>query len=226
MKHIRSSAAILISVILLLALPVCSNALGDGRDFYVDDGAEIISSSDRERIIEMNEALFAMTGAEIVVVTVNKTPDGNVFSAAKEILENESIGSAERSNGMVLLYSKEESNYWFLPDSGAAEVLDTASVKTLCSSVLEPGLASSIYSLAIVYKKSARQHPLFRKKDRRTVYGASVHCPCGACRHCNRNNCPDYPRAYVKHSETGNQKKKTPEKLDSTVICKRNRQFV
>lgn len=155
MKLFNALLSFVLSVSLIFVGSIRTSALGVGRDFYADDAAGIISESDRERIKNINEALFAMTGAELVVVTVDTTNGENIFSLAKGILTSEQIGSAERSNGMVLLISKSENNYWFLPDSGAADVLDTESVKSLCKSVLEPAMATADYSSGIVMFVSA-----------------------------------------------------------------------
>lgn len=131
------------------ALLLASAVFAEGSGAYFDDAAGIISSADAEAIGEVNDALFAMTGAEIAVKAV-ASAGGDLYTAAKDTMASVPIGSAERDNGMLLLISADDSGYWLMPASGLGGIIGDGEIAALCKGTLESGLASGDTSGAVL----------------------------------------------------------------------------
>ena len=74
-----------------------------GTYTYVYDHAGVLSDSTMEHIDAMNTSLFAQTGAQILVVTVDSTDGEDIIDYAADLGNTYGVGSAERNNGVVML---------------------------------------------------------------------------------------------------------------------------
>ena len=74
-----------------------------GTYAYVYDHAGVLSDSTMEHIDAMNTSLFAQTGAQILVVTVDSTDGEDIIDYAADLGNTYGVGSAERNNGVVML---------------------------------------------------------------------------------------------------------------------------
>ena len=74
-----------------------------GRDTYTYDEAGVLSDKTMEHIDAMNASLFAQTGAQIMVKTVNSTNGQDILEYAIDLGNQYGVGDAERNNGVVMV---------------------------------------------------------------------------------------------------------------------------
>ena len=74
-KRMRGALTLALAACLMFALaaPAFALDLQPTDDFYVCDGANVLSESTERTIVSQNETLYATYGAQIVVVTTNDT---------------------------------------------------------------------------------------------------------------------------------------------------------
>lgn len=103
------------SILILLLLALFNTlALADGvlpepsREFYVYDEANIIDSDVENYIINVNEELYAKTGAQVVVATVNSLNEMDIEGYANELFRKWGIGDKDKDNGVLILVAPTE----------------------------------------------------------------------------------------------------------------------
>ena len=74
-----------------------------GTYTYVYDHAGVLTDGTMEHIDAMNDSLFAQTGAQILVVTVDSTDGQDIMDYAVDLGNTYGVGSAERNNGVVMV---------------------------------------------------------------------------------------------------------------------------
>ena len=155
----RKSAfpALLLCVFLLISLVSCGGAeayssrIPDAPDtFYVLDTAGVITPATRNHIISRNDALFALCGAQIVVVCVPSTEGMDISDYTLQLFNKWGIGSAERNNGVLILLSIQDDNYWVLQGKGLEEILSSGTLKQMVNADLEPHFAAKDYDAGVM----------------------------------------------------------------------------
>ncbi|WP_295583404.1 YgcG family protein, partial [uncultured Oscillibacter sp.] len=79
-----------------------------GTYTYVYDNAHVLSDATMAHIDAMNASLFAQTGAQILVVTVDTTGGQDILSYATDLGNQYGVGSRERNNGLVLVLALDD----------------------------------------------------------------------------------------------------------------------
>ncbi len=79
-----------------------------GTYTYVYDYAGVLTDKTMTYIDEMNTSLFAQTGAQIMVQTVDTTDGTDIVDYATQLGAAYGVGSAERNNGLVLVLALED----------------------------------------------------------------------------------------------------------------------
>ena len=74
-----------------------------GSYTYVYDEARVLSDKTMEHIDAMNASLFAQTGAQIMVKTVDSTGGQDILDYAIDLGNQYGVGDAERNNGVVMV---------------------------------------------------------------------------------------------------------------------------
>ena len=150
-KH--AFGALLLCVFLLISLAGCGGRSGDYSShipdptdaFYVLDTAGVMSSETRNYIVSRNDALFAMTGAQVVVACVPSTHGMDIGDYATQLFNKWGIGSAEKNNGVLILLSISDDNYWILQGKGLEDLLSSGTLKQMVNADLEPHFAKKEY---------------------------------------------------------------------------------
>ncbi len=140
--------AVFLSFVLAVIFCVTAAAVSipsPSKDFYVYDGADVISKATESYIIEKNEKLEDKTGAEIVFATVPSTEDMDISEYASALFTKWSIGDSDKMNGLLVLLAIDDEDYWVTQGTGIKDRLTTGSVKTILDSYLEPYFASGDY---------------------------------------------------------------------------------
>ena len=79
-----------------------------GTYTYVYDYAGVLTDKTMTYIDEMNTSLFAQTGAQIMVQTVDSTDGADIVDYATQLGAAYGVGSEERNNGLVLVLALED----------------------------------------------------------------------------------------------------------------------
>lgn len=79
-----------------------------GSYTYVYDHAGVLTDKTMEHIDAINASLFAQTGAQIMVVTVDTTGGTDIVDYAADLGNEYGVGSAERNNGVVLVLALDD----------------------------------------------------------------------------------------------------------------------
>ena len=79
-----------------------------GTYTYTYDHAGVLSDKTMQHIDAMNTSLFAQTGAQIMVVTVDSTGGTDIVQYAADLGNRYGVGSAERDNGLVIVLALED----------------------------------------------------------------------------------------------------------------------
>ena len=149
----RVLSALLLCVFLLISLVSCGSGTSEyssripdpAEVFYVLDTAGVISSETRNHIVSRNDALFAMTGAQIVVACVPSTEGMDIGDYSTQMFNKWGIGSAEKNNGVLILLSISDDNYWILQGKGLEDILSSGTLKQMVNADLEPHFAKKEY---------------------------------------------------------------------------------
>lgn len=123
MKFQQFLISLLLTAILLTA-PALAIELeaGIGEAFYVQDTANVLSAATEAQIVAYNETLESQcSNAQLVVVTVNYL-DEDSDVAALQLMNDWGVGSAEESNGMLLLLVANEYRGWLATGDGINDV--------------------------------------------------------------------------------------------------------
>ncbi len=117
--------------------------------FFVYDEVGVLDPADEAYLAARNEALFALSGAQIVVVCVRTTGTLDIADYAYQMFNKWGVGSAERNNGVLILLSIDEDDYWVLQGEGLEDTLPSGILKTMNNTHLEPYFAEKQYALGV-----------------------------------------------------------------------------
>ncbi|MBR5743192.1 MAG: TPM domain-containing protein, partial [Clostridia bacterium] len=152
MRNVIRGRLWLSALCLLLLLTSCAGAGNkDGaipsppETFYVYDGAKVLGDETEEWIVAHDYSLEAQTGAQIVVVCVETTGETDIADYAYRLFNDWGIGSEEKDNGVLLLLSIGEDDYWALQGQGIEDTLSSGMLKLLLNAHLEPHFAAGEY---------------------------------------------------------------------------------
>lgn len=139
----------------LISVLVCSAVFAADipaptSEFYVNDAANVLSDKTKKIIIDKNLALYEKTGAQIVVVTVEYTHTASIADYAYELFNEYKIGSAEKNNGLLLLLSIGDDDYYVLQGEGLERTLSSGSISYLLYEHLEPYFAKQQYDEGVL----------------------------------------------------------------------------
>lgn len=123
MKHkgiIVTLVAMLLSVMLLQPeVSWAKPAVPEHTDaFYVNDFAGVIDLKAENYMVNYGVKLHQETGAQVVLVTVESTGGAAMEEYAKTLFNSWGIGEADKDNGVLLLLSVKDDDYWVLQGDG------------------------------------------------------------------------------------------------------------
>lgn len=150
MKYRQRLAALVVTG--ALAAACCAPALAllsPTSDFYVNDSANVLNSSTEQEIVEKNDYLYASSGAQIVVVTVEDTDGLGAAEYSYQLANEWGIGSAQANNGVLLLLSIGEQDYQCIQGSGLEDLLPTMTLSRILQEDLEPDFAAGNYDAGV-----------------------------------------------------------------------------
>ena len=154
-------------IIYLLCLLVVFPAIAFGKanfpeptsNFYVNDYANVIDEEVEKLIVINGSALDDKTGAQVVIVTVDFTDGIPIHEYAADLFNEWKLGSAEKNNGLLILMSIGDEDYWAVQGKGLEDTLTSGEISQLLYEYLEPDFASENYS-----RGAARIYEAFIKR--------------------------------------------------------------
>jgi uncharacterized protein len=143
-----------LSVFLLLAVimpykTAAADTLQPTDVFYVNDYADVINEDVEEDIITYGGRLEEQTGAQVVVVTVDFTDGETLENYALELFNEWGIGSGEKNNGVLILLSIGDDDYWVMQGEGLEDTLTSGKISGILQEYLEPDFAAKDYSAGV-----------------------------------------------------------------------------
>ncbi len=115
---------------------------------WVYDGANVLSSTTENRIDNHLAVLKEETGAEIAVVTVDFA-HADMEDLAYGIINQWGVGSDTRNNGVVILFSTGDDDYYVTMGYGIEDVLDAGTLRLILDDYTEPKFAVQDYDGAM-----------------------------------------------------------------------------
>jgi len=117
-------------LILLLAsmLPfqtAAAETLEPSNGFFVNDFADVISEDVENEIIEYGRRLEEQTGTQIVLVTIDFTNGESMENYSMDLFNKWKIGSEEKNNGLLILLSVGDDDYWAMQGTGLEDTLSS-----------------------------------------------------------------------------------------------------
>ena len=128
MKRImKRLPVLLLALALLFAFSVCAAASGEipaerQKSLLVDD-ADLLSPDEEAALLPLLEEKSAAVGADIAVVTVNDTDGQDVENFAYDYYDYNGYGQGEDNDGVLLLISMEERDYWIVTTGYCIEAI-------------------------------------------------------------------------------------------------------
>lgn len=102
---------LILCLIASVVMPASAEVVSPTSDFYVYDGADVLSDETESYIINTNRELESKTGAQIVVVTIPSLEGASLEEYAVELFRQWGIGNKEKNNGLLLLCALEEREF-------------------------------------------------------------------------------------------------------------------
>ena len=158
MRFDRFGKSAFFPLFLVLFCAFLSSCASDGgiaypspsRSFYVYDRADMLSDETESYLIEKNKTLREECGAQIVIACIPTTGGTDITDYACGLFNKWKIGDRERNNGILLLLSKEEDDYWIVQGKGLESILTPGILKMMLNEHLEGPFSMGNYDLGVV----------------------------------------------------------------------------
>lgn len=109
---------------------VCAAEYDPPEDVYVADFADVIETSVENHIISTGQELYELTGAQVVVVTIDFA-NGDMEDAAYEIFNDWGIGDPTLNNGILILMSIGDQDAWVMQGAGLERDLPASTISDM-----------------------------------------------------------------------------------------------
>ena len=169
--------ALIISAVFALAAPLHAFAapVPARSEQYVNDYADIIDyeyeykiSSEAASLCENN------SGLQIVILTVGSLSDEKIGDYAKKVYSSWNIGNSGIGNGLLLVFSKEDRNYWAVTGEGISEYFTVSQLKNLLDETIEAGIENENLSETFYAFFTAASEKMTAATARATENGAKT----------------------------------------------------
>lgn len=118
-------------------------------DFYVNDYADVLSEETKDHVIEINDSLYAQTGAQVVVVVRDFLDGMGIEDYGYNLFNQWEIGSGEEDNGVLLLLVIGEDDYRITLGRGAESILSMNFLTAVRDQCLEEPFSKGDYDSAV-----------------------------------------------------------------------------
>lgn len=152
MKRLNAFLAGLFAAAVLLCTAAAAAVIPDfdSELLYVTDTAEILSADTENYIVSQNDILYAATGAQFAVLTVETLPAGyDSESYCYEVFDAWGIGDPEKNNGILLLLVPNEGKFWMVTGYGLQSHLTGGTVSALLDDYLAEDFDAGRYDAGL-----------------------------------------------------------------------------
>lgn len=144
---------VLVTLMLTLLIPSWSLAKSDLPQhtgaFYVNDFANVIDAKTENYLVNYGIKLHKQSGAQVVVATIDSTGGIPIKKYATDLFNKWGIGSKEKNNGVLLLLSIQDDDYWAVQGKGITDTLPDYKIANILTNQLEPDFAAKKYSSGV-----------------------------------------------------------------------------
>lgn len=153
-------------VFLLLLLPALAQTFPQWADKYVNDFADVLSATQELELRTLLSSVEQNTTAELTVVTLNTTAPDTPSQYRTELFNYWKVGKADKDNGLLVLYAKQEHRIevevgygleGILPDSKVGRILDETYVPLRDAGNVSDGIVAATKALAQVVLDNAEE---------------------------------------------------------------------
>lgn len=109
----RTFAIALLLLVLLPAVVFASIPAKPSQLTFVNDYANVLSTSQEQELSQVLAAIEQATGAEVVIVTVKSLGNSDAFSYAQSLYSSWGIGKADKNNGLLILAAINDREFRF-----------------------------------------------------------------------------------------------------------------
>ena len=151
---------------LLLCLPgvntLAANVPEAFANGYAHDYAEVLSVQTEQKIADINAALTAANGAEVMLVTMDFVPNGaDLQTYATTIFNSWAVGDAVSNNGVLILFAIGDDNYGFSMGTGLETKMSAGAGRNLLIDAAEDDFARKDYDSAALKAVTAFEDQLY-----------------------------------------------------------------
>lgn len=151
-KYSRPALTVMLALVLTMVMAVgTAFAMVEiSNDFYITDEADVISDATEEYIISQNGYLEAnCSGAQIAVVTVDFLDGMDIEDYCYKLFDQMNLGASGENNGILLLLTIGEENYWCMQGKGLENQLTAGEIDEILWYCLEPDFAAGDYDAGV-----------------------------------------------------------------------------
>lgn len=151
MKNRIKFIALILGLLIALAFPLSgAGAVVDPDGAYCMDKAGVISTETVQYISDRNHNLEKnCKGAQICVVVLDSIGSQRIEDYTAMVFEKWKIGQSGENNGVLLLMTVEEKDYYILSGSGLSSVLTTKTLSNISRNAIEPNFKEGKYDAAV-----------------------------------------------------------------------------
>ncbi|MCL1936450.1 MAG: TPM domain-containing protein [Defluviitaleaceae bacterium] len=130
---------VLFMTIIFVLMPniIFANVPNHTNSFFVNDFANVLSSSTTGHIIERNVTLSNRSSTQVVLTTVNFTDGLDIVQYAQNMFNTWGIGSATENNGVLILFVIEQEDYYVMVGDGILNILSPEVVDNILFNQVE-----------------------------------------------------------------------------------------
>ena len=152
--------------IFLLSSTVLAQEIPDYNDLYVNDFADVFTDNQTSELRILLSSVEETTTAEVTVLTVDTVSPMAMSQYAQEVFEKWGIGKADKDNGLLILYAKQEDKIWvatgyglegILPDSKVGRILDETFVPMRADNDSAQGIVLAAIEYSRVINENAEE---------------------------------------------------------------------
>ena len=157
-----TAAAFALLLALLMTAGVFAYRVPDApKNGSVYDDAGVMTEEDIEHILTLNDKLDEYCGGQIAVAVFTGIGGADIASFTLDVFNEWGVGSKTKNNGVLLLMSIADADYWVLQGKGIEKDITSGELGLILDEELEPYFAKEEYSAGAVrfadavYKKYA-----------------------------------------------------------------------
>lgn len=116
---------------------------------YINDYADMIDDPTEEELNALGRSFDEQSGSQIIVVTVDSLDGKDIMKSAADLGNHNGVGDEDLDNGVVILISEEDREYFMATGSGIQGTLTDIYTSHLLDNYLVPAFREGDYSRGV-----------------------------------------------------------------------------